>query len=54
MARYLFGSIHAKIVEGKEVDLINLFHPLKSSYNKAKPRIVHPLVENRLPAGHPC
>jgi hypothetical protein len=54
MAQYLFGSIHDRIVDGKQVDLINLFHPLKSPYNKATPRIVHPLVENRLPAAPSC
>ena len=53
-AQYLFGSIHERIVEGKDVDLINLFHPLKSPYNKATPRVVHPLVENRLPAEPRC
>ena len=47
-AQYLFGSIYRKL-DGEEVDLINLFHPLKSSYNQATPKISHPLVENRLP-----
>lgn len=49
-AQYLFGSIYARILDGKDVDLINLFHPLKSDYVRAAPRIGHPLVENRLPA----
>lgn len=54
MAQYLFGAIYDRIVEGKEVDLINLFHPLKSTFNRATPKIVHPLVENRLPAEPSC
>ena len=51
---YLFGSIYDKILHGKSVDLINLFHPLKSDYNKRKPYIQHPLVENKLPNDHPA
>lgn len=46
-AQYLFGSIYGKILEGKDVDLMNLFHPLKSSYNNTKKQINHPLVENK-------
>jgi hypothetical protein len=53
MARYLFGSIHDRIVHGKDVDLINLFHPLKSEYNRRTPLIAHPLNENRLPSDKP-
>jgi len=49
LAQYLFGAIYDRILDGKEVDLINLFHPLKSAYNRATPLIDHPLVENRLP-----
>lgn len=30
--QYLFGSIYRKLVDGEDVDLINLFHPLKSPY----------------------
>lgn len=51
-AQYLFGSIYRRF-EGEEVDLINLFHPLKSDYNRASPRIVHPLIESRLPPEDP-
>jgi hypothetical protein len=29
--------------------LMNLFHPLLSPYNRSRPRVCHPLVENRLP-----
>lgn len=48
-AQYLFGSIYDKILYGKDVDLMNLFHPLKSEYNRKKPLIKHPLIENHLP-----
>jgi glycosyltransferase involved in cell wall biosynthesis len=48
-AQYLFGSIYDRILHGKEVDLINLFHPLTSAYCRAKPMIQHPLIENRIP-----
>jgi len=51
MAQYLFGTVYRRIVEGEAVDLMNLFHPLKSSYNRQKPRVQHPLIENRLPPG---
>lgn len=52
-ALYLFGSIHERIVHGRDVDLMNLFHPLKSEYNRRTPLIRHPLKENRLPAREP-
>ncbi|MFM2062303.1 MAG: hypothetical protein RLZZ507_1973 [Cyanobacteriota bacterium] len=47
--QYMFESIYQKIWFNKEVDLMNLFHPLKSEYNKTKPFVKHPLVENCLP-----
>ena len=50
---YLFGSIYDKILYGKDVDLINLFHPLKSDYNKRKPYVQHPLVNSKLPNDYP-
>ena len=50
-ARYLFGAIHDKLLRGADVDLINLFHPLKSDYNRATPKVEHPLVDSRLPDG---
>lgn len=49
MAQYLFGSVYEKIVEGKDVDLMNLFHPLKSDFNRRRPLVEHPLIENQLP-----
>ena len=48
-AQYMFGSIYDKIWRRNEVDLLNLFHPLKSEYNSKTPAIKHPLIENRLP-----
>jgi len=47
-AQYLFGSIYRKLLDGEDVDLLNLFHPLTSSYNRQRPRVQHPLIENRL------
>jgi glycosyltransferase involved in cell wall biosynthesis len=46
---YMFGAIYRRILDGEEVDLLNLFHPLKSAYNRATPRIEHPLVDSKLP-----
>lgn len=51
-AQYMFGSIYDKIWAGKEVDLINLFHPLISEYNRCNQPVKHPLIENRLPASY--
>ena len=48
-AQYLFGSIYNKILHGKEIDLINLFHPLTSEYCRRRPLIQHPLIESQLP-----
>lgn len=48
-AQYLFGSIYKRILDGEEVDLINLYHPLLSDYVGAPLQPDHPLVENRLP-----
>jgi len=50
-ARYMFGAIYDRIWFGKDVDLMNLFHPLKSEYNRRRPLVEHSLVENRLPIG---
>jgi glycosyltransferase involved in cell wall biosynthesis len=47
-AQYMFGAIYRKILDGDDVDLMRLFHPLMSPYVKGTPRIVHPLVENHL------
>ncbi len=45
--RFLFGAIHSRILHGSAVDLMNLFHPLKSDYVRSKP-ISHPLSSSRL------
>jgi len=47
-ARHMFGSVYERIWDGKLVDLINLFHPLKSNYRKSQPVVEHPLVNNRI------
>jgi glycosyltransferase involved in cell wall biosynthesis len=47
-AQYLYGSIYRRIWNDEEVALLELFHPLKSEYNRATPRIEHGLVRNRL------
>jgi glycosyltransferase involved in cell wall biosynthesis len=50
---YLFGAIYAKLLRGDDIDLMNIFHPLRSSYNRGRPPVAHPLVENRLPPDYP-
>lgn len=48
--QYLFGKVYEKIWYGKEVDLMNMFHPLNpDSYNNQSPKIEHPLFENKIP-----
>ena len=47
-AQYMFGAIYRHILDGEQVDLMGLFHPLKSAYVSAS-RITHPLVESHLP-----
>ncbi len=49
MAQYLFSAVYRKMLDGEKSDLMNLFHPIKSDYNRRRPRVVHPLVKNRLP-----
>jgi glycosyltransferase involved in cell wall biosynthesis len=44
-ARHLFGSVYARILDGADIDLINLYHPLKGA--PRGPLVEHPLVENR-------
>lgn len=48
-AQYLFPKIYEKIWYGRDVDLMNLFHPLMTDYRPASP-IEHPLTESRLPS----
>jgi glycosyltransferase involved in cell wall biosynthesis len=49
LAQYYFGAIHARLLEGADVDLLNLLDPLRSPYNRLRPRVEHPLVDGRLP-----
>ena len=49
-AQYLYGSIYRRIWNGEDIVLLDLFHPLKSDYNRSRPRVEHGLVRNRLPA----
>lgn len=49
-AQYLYGSIYRRIWHGEDIALLDLFHPLKSEYNRSLPRVEHGLVRNRLPA----
>ena len=48
-AQYLYGSIYRRIWNGEDIALLDLFHPLKSDYNRSLPRVEHGLVRNRLP-----
>jgi hypothetical protein len=48
-AAYLYGSIYRRIWNGEDIALLDLFHPLKSEYNRSSPKIEHGLVRNRLP-----
>lgn len=49
LAQYLFGKVYERIWHGRQIDLMNLFHPLMGEYATDAPRVEHPLVENRLP-----
>lgn len=50
LAQHLFEKIIDKIWYKKEVNTLNMFHPLnKDSYNNQSPIIVHPLINNKLP-----
>jgi hypothetical protein len=49
-AQYMFERIYDKVWYKKEIDLMNLYHPLNpESYNNQSPKIEHPLIENKLP-----
>lgn len=48
-AQYLFGSIYSELLDRKSVELLNLFHPLKSEYNRKRPFVRHLLTDNHLP-----
>ncbi len=51
-AQYMFGAVYDRVWHGKDVDLINLFHPLKSQYNHSLQPVPHPLEESRLPSSY--
>ena len=42
-AQYLFGAVYDRIWFGKDIDLINLFHPLLGEYAHRSPKGEHPL-----------
>jgi hypothetical protein len=46
-ATYLFGEV-IEYVYGRRDSLINMYHPLSSEYTKRSPKIVPPLVNNRI------
>jgi hypothetical protein len=49
-AKYMFNRVYEKIWFNKDVDLMNMYHPLHpDSYNNKSPKIVHPLIENKIP-----
>ena len=50
-AQYFFGAIYRKF-EGEDVDLMNLYHPLKSSYCRQRAIIDHPLILNKIPGSY--
>jgi glycosyltransferase involved in cell wall biosynthesis len=47
-ARFLFENV-IDYIHGRKESLINLYHPLLGEYPNRSPRIVHPLVNNRIP-----
>lgn len=49
MAHALFSRVYERIWDGKQVDLINMFHPLVGSYAMNEPKTKHPLIESHLP-----
>jgi hypothetical protein len=49
--QHLFENIYHKIWYGKEVNLIDFYHPLiQDSYTNSYEKVKHPLKENKLPA----
>ena len=47
-AAYMFNNIIDKVWHEKEVDLINMFHPILGEFPRSKPVIEHPLVRNKI------
>jgi glycosyltransferase involved in cell wall biosynthesis len=48
-ATYMFTNIYDSILNKRNIELHDLFHPLKSDYTMAEPVIRPPLVQNRFP-----
>lgn len=48
-SQYMFGAIYDKIIHDKDIDLMNLFHPILSEYNKSMPFVKHPLINGQIP-----
>lgn len=46
-AQHLFESV-LKYLDGEEISLINLYHPLLGEYPNRSPKIQHPLKNNRI------
>lgn len=46
-AQYIFSEI-IEYLQGNRESLINLYHPLLGEYPKRKPKVSHPLVNNRI------
>ena len=47
-AQYMFEKVYDKIWYNKNVDLMNMYHPLNpESYNNQSPKIQHPLVNGQ-------
>ena len=44
---YMFGAVYDKLLKDRDINLMTLFHPLLSDYNKKNP-IKHPLRNNHL------
>lgn len=49
-SQYMFKSVYDKLLNGSDVNLLNLFHPLLSDFCCKLPRVSHPLFENRFPS----
>ena len=47
-AEFLFGNVYDKL-NGSDVDLQDLFHPLKTASEMCGPIVRHPLIHNHLP-----
>jgi glycosyltransferase involved in cell wall biosynthesis len=46
-AHYLFDNVY-RALDGEPIDLLNLYHPLNPESHRGRPRVVHPLTENRI------